>query len=851
VGDSLALLSNGELAWGSSECRGYPDWQCFGRVNRLTKGSDGFVNGSADEIESPLAGYRDWASLPLTTPPAPPRNSNGDGHGLSARLQTPASLVPLPNGSFVIVDADNGLLRLVGSLTGGATNTPPYASAGPDYPVNVNDRVILDGSGSGDEDNDALTYRWTLLSKPSASVAVLIDATAVTAVLVPDMPGIYRVQLVVNDGTSDSAPAYVEITALNRAPVANAGPDQAATLQGPEGQTPVQFVLNGTASSDPDGQTLTYQWTMRDADGSTYTITGANPASPELEFYDSGVHSVTLTVSDGALTSTDSVDIYIVNPKPVADAGPDQVMHFPGSVTLTGSATDPNGDTITRWSWYVSLKPAGAVATLGADQAQSTIFYADKPGRYEVQLAASDGWGWSAPDTVVVELTDAPPVAGPDVATSLAGNAVVLDLLANDSDADGDEFVLTATSAPGRGTLTLLDPPGAPPRRFVYSPTNPGDAGTDTFTYTITTVLLGEFLSSSATGTVTVKQGANHQPTAVADAASITVGGEITIPVLGNDYDADGDPIRLVSVTSGALGMAFVDGFGIYYRSSGTGGVDTLTYTIEDLDPYDSRVKSTSTGTIRVTVQNSPAGSNVQVALTTSSGAPTPVTITFPYVTGAGQTVANPITPPSIPSDTFQIAGVAYDISTTAAFTPPVWVCFAGTFGENDYLLHYVGGFWELLPNQQHLDPQPTNPPTYRQVCATTNSLSPFAIATRRSQTFTFTGFFNPVDNPPSVNAIKGGRAVPVKFSLGGDYGLSIFEAGYPRVERVACDTGAPTADVEETVTAGSSGLQYDAAAGIYIYVWKTTSSMAGGCWRLSLRFTDGTQRYALFNVKK
>ena len=254
AGDSLALLASGELAWGSSDCRGYPDWQCFGRVNRLTKGSDGFVNGSADESESPIAGYHDWAELPLTTPPAPPRNSNGDGHGLSARLQTPVSLVPLANGSFVIVDADNGLLRLVGSLTGGTTNTAPYADAGPSYTVNAGDTAILDGSQSGDADNDALTYRWTLLSKPLGSVAVLIDATAVTAALVPDVPGGYQVQLVVNDGTSDSAPAHAEITVANRAPVANAGPDQSATLQGPDGQTPVHFVLNGTASSTPTGR---------------------------------------------------------------------------------------------------------------------------------------------------------------------------------------------------------------------------------------------------------------------------------------------------------------------------------------------------------------------------------------------------------------------------------------------------------------------------------------------------------------------------------------------------------------------------------------------------------------------
>jgi hypothetical protein len=62
----------------------------------------------------------------------------------------------------------------------------------------------------------------------------------------------------------------------------------------------------------------------------------------------------------------------------------------------------------------------------------------------------------------------------------------------------------------------------------------------------------------------------------------------------------------------------------------------------------------------------------------------------------------------------------------------------------------------------------------------------------------------------------RAGSAIPVKFSLGGYRGLQIFEAGYPGSVLIACDSSAPLDPVEETVTAGSSGLSYDAATDTY-----------------------------------
>jgi hypothetical protein len=126
---------------------------------------------------------------------------------------------------------------------------------------------------------------------------------------------------------------------------------------------------------------------------------------------------------------------------------------------------------------------------------------------------------------------------------------------------------------------------------------------------------------------------------------------------------------------------------------------------------------------------------------------------------------------------------------------------------------------------------------------------------------YAWTGFFQPVDNPTIVagqitnfgwNKAKAGSAIPVKFDLGGNQGLDIFAAGYPKVTSVVCNTAATNGDlVEETVTANTSGLKYDPLAGQYVYVWKTATTFAGKCFRLDVKLVDDTTHSAYFNFTK
>jgi hypothetical protein len=124
----------------------------------------------------------------------------------------------------------------------------------------------------------------------------------------------------------------------------------------------------------------------------------------------------------------------------------------------------------------------------------------------------------------------------------------------------------------------------------------------------------------------------------------------------------------------------------------------------------------------------------------------------------------------------------------------------------------------------------------------------PVLIDLALAQRFSFGGFRPPVDPPPALNSVKAGAAVPVKFSLGGDRGLEIFAAGYPRVVALASCAGSAGGAVEPTVGAGDSTLTYDPVTGLYSFVWKTQKAWAASCRRLELKFYDGgTEAHAQF----
>jgi YVTN family beta-propeller protein len=111
---------------------------------------------------------------------------------------------------------------------------------------------------------------------------------------------------------------------------------------------------------------------------------------------------------------------------------------------------------------------------------------------------------------------------------------------------------------------------------------------------------------------------------------------------------------------------------------------------------------------------------------------------------------------------------------------------------------------------------------------------------------YAFAGFFAPIDND-ALNMLKAGQGAPLRFSLGGDQGVAILATGSPSSRPVQCDSTLPSDPVEQTVTAGASGLSYDAATDVYTYTWKTDKAWAGTCRELTVTLTNGTSHSALF----
>ena len=140
-------------------------------------------------------------------------SANGTGASISVGYTPVANY----NGtdSFVVRVSDGlgGTDTITVDVNIAAVNDPPVANAGPDQAVRVRDTVTLDGTASSDVDGNAMTYRWTLVQVPAHSKAALANATSVNPTFKADKAGTYVVSLVVNDGTVDSAPATVTITA--------------------------------------------------------------------------------------------------------------------------------------------------------------------------------------------------------------------------------------------------------------------------------------------------------------------------------------------------------------------------------------------------------------------------------------------------------------------------------------------------------------------------------------------------------------------------------------------------------------------------------------------------------------
>jgi len=266
----------------------------------------------------------------------------------------------------------------------------PVAVVGPAQSVKTGENVTLDGTFSSDPSGDSVTYRWSYVIKPVGSFAFLSSTTTAQPSFIPDLEGAYTIQLVVNDGRSDSTPVTTVVTATrsNAIPIAVAGIEQTVST----GST---VALNGTLSSDADADLLTYKWAIVSKPLNSFaTISGPASSKPIFVADVTGVYKVSLVVSDGEADSTPSlisITAVMTNVAPVAVTGNSQSVVTGTFVFLNGgNSSDPNGDPIT-YLWSLDSRPSGSIATMFLSTTSAAYFKADLAGSYVASLTVTDG----------------------------------------------------------------------------------------------------------------------------------------------------------------------------------------------------------------------------------------------------------------------------------------------------------------------------------------------------------------------------------------------------------------------------------------------------------------------------
>ena len=458
---------------------------------------------------------------------------------------------------------------------------------------------------ANDSDADGDSFSITGVGIPTNGTAVISGDQLVYNPTEPTFSGVDSFIYTVTDSRGETGTASVTVTVGSNQP-----PDAVAdTVEAIAGNANTIDVLAN--DSDFDGDALSIASVSDGANGTVSIVDSQVVYTPnEATFTGTDSFSYTITDNNGG-TDWATVNVTVgENQDPIA--APDRItipVRGTASISVLENDSDPNGQQLS----IVGIgNPPNGSAAISGDQ----VIYT--PGTTPAGSAfagvdtflytVSDGNGGTASSTVTVAVGGPqPPVAADDSAVTALATAVTIDVLANDTDADGDSLFISGigTGTPNGGTLSLSG------NEVVYTP-EATFGGTDSFVYTVS-----DSNGGVDTATVTVGVGALSL-VANNDTATVVAGqAAITIDVRANDSDPDGGSFTITGVSVPGQGSARIfdngtlenpaDDLAIYEPNSSftaTGGTDTFTYTITNNDGR------TDTATVTVLANQPPVATN-------------------------------------------------------------------------------------------------------------------------------------------------------------------------------------------------------------------------------------------------
>ncbi len=709
-----------------------------------------------------------------------------------------------------------------------ATGANVVTLTGSSVSTTVNFDVQITGNPSGcDVSSGNPSVYAVVLTAPNggadASVTTNVSSVSFTACNVAK-PVVFTATTV---GTKNVSLAHVSGPTLNENPAKFTLTVNAPTVT----NTPPTVTVGGvTATSYEFGAVPTAVCNVSDAEDTNESATPVLSAiTGPLAAFGLGTQTATCSYTDGGgLSDDDSVTYTIID-----TTAP--VLTTPGDRTI--EATGPDGAVET---WSVSADDNVAVDGVPTCTPASGSTFALGSTLVTCSVADVAGNTDSGSFTVTVQDTGAPSITAPDditaEATSSAGAVVTYD---DPVVSDTVDLTLTPVCTPASGSTFPL---GDTEVTCTVSDAA-GNTSEASFTITVqdtTPPVVADHDAEVAEATGPTGAAVNYTNPTASDLVSGTT--DVTCdPASGSAF-----PLGDTTVTCSSTDDA------------GNTGYNSFIVTVQDttpptIDPH-ADVTAEATG---------PSGANVDYTTPAASDVVDgPVAVTCDPAPGVlvaldGSQLVT-CTASDAAGNEAQSTFTLYVVDTTApTLTVPANIS-TGATSASGAVVSYTATATDLVDGPVTPDCTPVSGSTFAPGATTVTCTATDAHDnTSAAQTFTvtvsfsFNGFFAPVDNGGVLNTIKGGQSVPLKWAI--PNGSGGFIGSLAVVDRVTqakftCTAGAPT-DPIEAPTSGATSLRYDTTANQYIYNWQSPKG-ASNCYKVTVHLTDGSSKSASFMTK-